>query len=312
MNRRNILKNIGSGIVGSAAITTVTGEKQHDRSEVPLGDIIRSEQFQALIAELNPAGKTVGDSEAKLRSLGVRPSDVVSEVVTLDNETAVRRTTIPSRFGEFTAVSIGEHILDTVLLELEDDIPRGHRKRIDGIEAVGWASEAEAYLLGSTDGVTFLREVSDSERRSIEQAIDGRVSQATAFAGPDRAGYSVEATGASGASDDIDSSVEATESRENADEIGYALDREYELIETFDPSDTPDGQLVAQGCDLRITYCLSVLFPLPSPCIGCALVCSGGQAVPAVGQAACLTCLLATCGAVVLLYGACAGVQDCV
>lgn len=300
MRRRTLLKNIGASgatlALSGVSVTTAEGVEEHAELNIDITSILRSEQVKSILQTLGhptPEAAHVLDSSQN-SPVELQLDNIETEVVTADAGSDVTITTIPTNIGVFTAVTADSDLARVVNFEFNDDLTSREKQRIHAGSEIGWPDGTTALLVGSSSGAYFMREATDREVRRLADVVDPAVGRVSAVEADTWSGYSVQ--------------PEA-----DAKQRGFKVSTSFEVIgRTASMTSEPSGEVVAQDCDLEIVNCLSLLFPLPTPCIGCAAACSGGQAVPAIGQAACLVCLLGTCGSFVLAYSACAGVQDCV
>lgn len=303
MQRRNLLRSIGalgtSLTLSDVSVASAKGVEEHRTLDVDVRSILRSDQVQSLLEALgHPAPGRASlagdrdDSHVTIDSAGIR-----TEVVTATDGPEVTVTTIPTNLGDATAVAADGKLASVTNFEFADDLGANEKRRLDVAADVGWPDGASAMLVGTATDAYFMRETTATEDRRLADATGSAVGRAAAVVGDDWSGYSVYP--------DVDGAAAL-------DGDGFKVSTSFEVTGRVEAATPGSSDLTAQGCDLKLVECLSVMIPLPTPCIACGVACTGGQTIPAVGQAACVVCLLATCGAVVAVYGACAGVQDCV
>lgn len=298
--RRNVLRTVGAAGLSLAGVSTASakGVSEHNQVGVSLTKLVAAEEIQTLLKSLgHPQPKAVHDSEFEKKGpVKLSLDSAETEVVEANGEeqiasTKITRTTIPSNAGELVVVKINNDVISPVFFKFHSSINHDLKKRLDLAGKIGWPTGVEAALVGTETQAVFRRETATAEQKKISRETGTDPNLVGAFAQRGQSGYS------------------AVETSSTEDSIRYVLDPNFEIQKKADFHINEGGVTTQQNCD--IGECLSViLFPLPAPCGGCGYICL--TPIPGVSQAACLVCLLATCGAYVLTFAACVGVQDCV
>lgn len=284
--RRSVLSLIGATGAGLAGITTTAAEtpSQHEAANISIETLLSSQQAEQILSALHPSPEQQAEPNPK-GPVKVYPKRAESEIVKTPEETQVVSTSIPSNLGQFTFLSVDGDLSDAVIFRFAD-LSEGKRKWID-TGTVGWPDGPDASLIGTSDEAVFTRQLTESENSQVLSAVDGSDGRGAAFVNSRREGYSYV--------------TEGTQTR-------YIFDPEFSVVET--ESFSPESSIQA-SCRNRIINCTaSLLFPLPTGCALCGYACVAP--VPGVGQAACIVCLLATCGAVILAISACSRIWQCV
>lgn len=284
--RRSVLGLLGATGAGLAGITTTAAATpdQHEDAGVSVETLLRSQQADHILSALHPSPEQQADPDPQ-GPVKVYPKRAESEIVTTAEETRVVSTSVPSNLGQFTFLSVDGELSDAVVFQF-NDISEGKQEWVN-TGTIGWPDGPEASLIGTPDEAVFTRQLTESENAQVLAAVDGHEGRGSAFVNSRREGYSFV--------------TEGTQTR-------YILDPEFSVVET--ESFSPEISIQA-SCSSRIINCTaSLLFPLPTGCALCGYACVAP--VPGVGQAACIVCLLATCGAVILAISACSKIWQCV